>query len=226
MRLMLTLLIVLSGLFFSCDSGSEKKPYDKRFIGVAKASKNKAVTNEQIKTLVKVFHQSKNEQERQQLVRMTVYAMQSRGLGVPLQNFRYKVEQKSGGKKYFTFLNKQFPNICSLCKTKGFLPCKKCRGDGGCPNAKCKGGKISFLSIVTRDLGGNKKKDSTSKDKKSPMVTKACPQCKGTQKCDRCNGRGASSSRCPKCRSMGRFKVVEKSKKLYQKEVKSILSIF
>ena len=221
MRFMFTLFVVLTSLFVSCDS--DKKTYSKDLISIAKASNEKEVTKKQIKTLMKTFHESKHQHDRQKTARMVVYALQSNGLGIALQSFRRKVEKAAPRKQYFSFLNKEFPDLCSLCNTKGYLPCKLCPGDGKCPNTKCKKGEISYLSIATHELGASKKKSADRKNKKAQMVTKTCSQCKGSLKCSRCDGSGTVTSKCPKCRCMGRFNVVKKSKLLYQKEVSFLL---
>ena len=238
MRFLFTLFIAVSGLFFSCNSkDGEKTKFDKRVLEVVKSTQGKPITKDQIKTLVKVFHESKNEAERKELARLTILAMQSLKLPVAVQSFRRKALQDPQAKKYFSFLDKEFPNICKLCKTKGYLPCKYCSGSGKCPNVRCKGGTVSYKSITTGNLDSRKKKGEKGKSAKKgekgrsvkkgkkggTIVTKSCAFCKGAKKCVRCSGRGTTVSKCPECRVMGRFNVVKKSTLLYQKEVKSIL---
>ena len=121
-----------------------------------------------------------------------------------------KASIESLAKTYHANMN-EAPCYTCAGKKKFIGSCVVCKGKKKCPNNNCKGGQTISLS---RTNG------------KFARVKKECGTCKGTSKCQPCEGNGKIERRCFKCNQNGKVLNKRKSMQMYQALlVKLILAV-
>lgn len=85
---------------------------------------------------------------------------------------------------------KNLSDTCQTCNGEGSAPkeCTKCKGGGACTNASCSDGSVTGYDRV---------------DGRFVAVQRTCVICKGSGKCNTCEGNGEAVGVCGKCRKTG-----------------------
>ena len=191
MKFILFILLIAGGYYYyqtQLDTGSSKKINSANLPSSVKTLKERIdtrkITKDDVKKLGDAFYKAKNDEARQDTIKLLTYALLATNPGA-FPKFKQKINRDYAEQGYLDFVSDEFTDTCNACSGEGSGKCTKCKGTTKCMNQKCTEGRI-----VYKGFNGQ-------------TVNNQCPVCRGKDQCSTCIGSGLSSMPCKSCKGSG-----------------------
>lgn len=210
MKFILLILLIAGGIYYyqtEMSSSSSKRINSANLPPSVKSLKERIdtrkITKDDIKTLGDAFYAAKNEEAKQDTIKLLTYALLATNPGA-FPKFKQKINKDYPDSGYLDFVSDEFTNTCGSCNGKGSGKCLKCKGTTKCTNRKCTEGRLIYKGFDGQ------------------TVNNQCPICRGKDQCSTCVGSGLSSLPCKSCQGSGFKNTKATASKKYKEAIKSL----